>query len=337
MQWKSAFWVVMVSTLVAFTLVPEHVLAKRVPMGHPSLFVTLYVGSDPRFDFVIVDDANTVGMLKADIERLYGIFDMIVLPEIRNEFAERANIYSDSYVESIRAYLDVKESTLDILIEKIPEDYGCNDESCAHRKVSVSLPAELRPSHFNNIGFSIAVYERMDSGGAYGQFVERIAMKALTEAKFLFSEGVDVLEANKETLLEEQGTMIEHILLRQYEDISRITVLFLPSEVGVASSAKEPIDVVVTSNSYYERYWSSSQQQSQEKPSTEVLQECEERGIEINDCSEIAILQSITRQPALDKDAIEQQNNAIESSFALIGIGAAAAGLTAIMVLKKLK
>lgn len=328
----------MVATLIACTLVPENVLGKRVPMGHPSLFVTLYVGSDPRFDFVIVDNVNTVETLKIDIDqKLYGIFDMVVLPEIRKEFAERANIYSDSYVASIRAYLDVRESTLDILIEKIPGDYGCSEESCAHRKVSVNLPTELIPSHFNNIGFSIAVFETMESGGIYDQLVERIAMKTLAEAKFLFSEGANVLDANKHILLE-NGTIIEHILLRQYEDISRISVLFLPSEIGVASSAKKPIDVVVTSNSYYERYWSSSpQQQSQEEPSAEVLRECEQRGIEIDDCSETAILQSIPRQPALDKDAIEHQNDLMNSSFALISIGAVAAGVAAMIVIKKLK
>jgi hypothetical protein len=327
----------MVSTLIALTLIPEHVLAKRVPTGHPSLFVTLYAGTDARFDFVIVEDANTLEELKADIDqRLYGIFDMTVLPEIRREFAQRASIYSDSYVESIRAYLDVSQSTLDILVEKIPDDYGCSEESCAHRKVSVNLPAELRPSHFNNIGFSIAVYEQMDSGGAYDQLVERMAMKALTEAKFLFSEGANVLEANREALIE--GGTIEHILLRQYEDISRISVLFMPSELGVASSAEEPIDVVITSNSYYQRFWSSSsQQQLQEEPGPEMLQECEERGMEAEDCSESAIIQSIRPEPALEKDEIEQQNGVIESSLALIGIGAVAAGLTAVIAIKKLK
>lgn len=92
-------------------------------MGHPSLFVTLYSGSDPRFDFVIVDDADTVESLKTDIDqKLYGILETIVLPEIRNEFAEHANIYSESYVESIQASLDVSESTMDIRIEKIPGD-----------------------------------------------------------------------------------------------------------------------------------------------------------------------------------------------------------------------
>jgi hypothetical protein len=325
----------MVSTLIALTLIPEHVLAKRVPTGHPSLFVPLYAGTDARFDFIIVEDASTVEELKADIDqRLYGILDMIVLPEIRRELAQRAHIYSDSYVESIRAYLDVSQSTLDILVEKIPGDYGCTEESCAHRKVSVNLPAELRPSHFNNIGFSIAVYEQMDSGGAYDQLVERIAMKALTEAKFLFSEGANVLEANRGALLE-VGT-IEHILLRQYEDISRISVLFMPSELGVASSAEEPIDVVITSNSYYQRLWpSSSQQQSESTP--EMLQACKERGIEVEDCSEIAIIQSIRREPVLDKDENEQQNSVIESSLALIGIGAVAAGLTAVIAIKKLK
>jgi hypothetical protein len=68
-----------------------------------------------------------------------------------------------------------------------------------------------------------------------------------------------------------------------------------------------------------------------------MLQECAERGIEVDDCSETAILQSIPHQPALDTDAIEQQNNMIESSFALIGIGAVAAGVTAIIAIKKLK
>jgi hypothetical protein len=342
MQSKAALWLlIMISLVAAFSLPPEHVFAKRVPMGHPSLFVTLYAGSDPRFDFVIVEDANTIGTLKTDIDtRLYTIFDMIVLPEIRKEFAARAGIYSDNYVESIRAYLDMQESRLDILIEKVSGDYGCSDEGCAQRKVSVNIPAELRLSHFNNIGFAIAVYEWMESGGAYEQLVERILMKALKEAKFLFSEGANVLENNRELLLEDD-TIIEHILLRQYEDISRVSVLFLPSEIGVASSAKKPIDAVITSNSYYERYWSSSSQERlKEDPSPEMLQECEKIGIAEQDCSDITILQNRRHQIPLsdeEREIIAEQQNQINNSMYMIGIGAAIAGAVAFLALRRRK
>lgn len=349
---KASFsWLLMVTTLLllAVTLPPEHVLAKRVPMGHPSLFVTLYAGSDPRFDFVIVENVDTIETLKAEIDtKLYRIFDAIVLPEIRKEFVENADIYSNGYVESIRAYLDMNESTLDILIERIPEEYRCS-EGCAHRKVSVDIPAELQLSHFNNIGFSIAVYEQVDSGGVYDQWVERIAMKASTEAKFLFSEGANVFETNKETLLE-NGSIIEHVLLRQYEDISRITVLFLPSEAGVASSARKPIDVVITSNSYYERYWSSSlsspsEQQSQAEPASELLllQECEELDIDERDCTDDAIARRLAQERVRDqlplsdeeRKEMEEQRNQINNSMYITGIGAAIAGVIAFITLRR--
>lgn len=330
---------VVFTSLLAAALSPQYVLAKRVPMGHPSLSVTLYAGSDPRFDFFIVENSKAIETIKNDIDaKLYGIFDMIILPEIKKEFDERRNIYSDSYVEDIRGHLDMNDSTLDILIGKVPAEYGCNEESCAHRKVSVDVPSELRLSYISRIGFSIAVYEEMDRDTGYDQLVERILMKATIESKFLFSEGANVLEENKEMLLKE-GTFIEHILLRQYEDISRISVLFLPFEPGVSSSGKKPLDVVITSNSYYERYWSShvTEDGQGQEPSQEMLQECEELGIEETECSDVAILQKRPHQPAIDKDAIEQRDNAITSSLALIGMGAAGAGTLAVVVIRKLK
>ncbi|MGI0013069.1 MAG: hypothetical protein ACREBU_06470 [Nitrososphaera sp.] len=73
------------------------------------------------------------------------------------------------------------------------------------------------------------------------------------------------------------------------------------------------------------------------QPSPETLQECEERGIEREDCSDITILKTIHRQPVLDKAALERQRNALEASFTVIGIGASGAAVAAIIAIKKLK
>jgi hypothetical protein len=179
----------------------------------------------------------------------------------------------------------------------------------------------------------------MERGGAYEQMVERILIKATTEAKVLFSEGASVLEDNKNTLLEE-GTIVEQLLLRQYEDISRISVLFLPSELGVASTAKKPLDVVITSNSYYERSWSYnySSAQSGQQPSPEMLQACEELGIEEQDCSDRTIAQKRVRDqlPMSDEEIqrIEDQETQINNSMYMIGIGAAIAGVIAFVTLR---
>ncbi|MGI0014828.1 MAG: hypothetical protein ACREBU_15520, partial [Nitrososphaera sp.] len=175
--------------------------------------------------------------------------DRIILPEIRKEFDEKRNIYSDSYVEGISGYYDLDNSKLDILISNVPSEHGCNTEGCAHRRVTAQVPAELKPSNFKQMGFSIAVYQNMTRDLGYDDLVERIMMKATTEAEVLFSEAANVLEHNRERLMED-GTAIQIILLSQYEDISRISVLFLASEPGV-SSEKKPLDIVIKSNSYY--------------------------------------------------------------------------------------
>jgi hypothetical protein len=324
------------------TLSPQYVSAKRAPMGHPSLFVTLYASSDPFIQYVIVEDEETIKKLKNDIdEKLYRLFDMIILPEIRKELDQKRNIYSDSYVESIWGYYDFNDSMLDILIAKVPPKYDCNTESCAHRVLAVETPAELRLSHFHHLAFSIAVYEDMGRDGEYDHMSELIAMKASTEAKVLFSEAAKVIEDNKEVLLE-GGTAIEHILLRQYEDISRVSVLFLPFEPSVSSS-KKPLDIVITSNSHYERSgaYNYSSQQSEQQPSPEKLQECEDLGIDEQDCTDEAIAQKRVRHqlPLSDEERqrIEDQQIQINNSMYMIGIGAASAGVIAFMTLRKRK
>jgi len=303
-------------------------------MGHPSLVAGLSPGPDPRFDFVVVDGEETIDTLGADIDaRLYAIFDTIVLPEIRKSFDERRGVLSDSYVEDVSGSYEQNDSRLDILISKVPPEYGCSTESCAHRTVAVDLPPELELSHIRQVLFSIAVYENMGSGAEYDQLVDRIIAKASGEARVLFSEAANVLEDNKQELLED-GTAIERLLLRQYEDISRISVLFLQSEPGV--SDKKPLDVVITSNSYYERSWSYYEQSGEEEPTPEVLQECAELGIDEAECSEIAVLEARRHQLPTDDDSAEQGNAAVDS-IALIGIGVAGAGIAAIVAIRKLR
>jgi len=338
----SLFILLVLATFLITPFSPQTVLAKRVPMGHPSLSLNLSVGPDPNFDYIILENEESVETLKTDIgAKLYGIIETVILPEIKKEFDEKRDIYSDSYVEGIWGYHDLKESKLDILIGKVPPEYGCNTQSCAHRKVTVDVPSELELSYIRQIGYSVAVYENMGRGSEYDDFVDRIIRKAATEAKILFYEGANVLEDNKEALLE-GGMAIEVILLRQYEDISRISVLFLPFEPGV-SSTKKPLDMVITSNSYYERYWSyypsqqSEEQQEEQQPSPEMLQECEEIGIEPDRCSEYEILQKRTegRIAAIDIEELTRQQSAVDNSLWLIGIGAAVAGTTAFFVLRR--
>lgn len=313
---------------------PQAATAKRVPMGHPSLAVSLAPGPDPNFDFIIVDDEETIETLEADTDtRLYAIFDTIILPEIRKSFDERRGVLSDSYVEDVSGSYEQNYSRLDILISKVPPEYGCTTESCAHRVVTVDLPPELGLSHIGQVLFSIAVYENMGSGAEYDQLVDRIIAKASGEAGVLFSEAANVLEDNKQALLED-GTAIERMLLRQYEDISRISVLFLQSEPGVSSD--KPLDVVITSNSYYERSRSYYEQSWEEELTPEILQECAELGIDETECSEVAILQARRHQLPTDNDSTEQGNAAVDS-IALIGIGAAGAGIAAIVAIRKLR
>jgi hypothetical protein len=327
--------------LLMITLSAQYVSAKRAPMGHPSLFVTLYASSDPHNQYVIVEDEQTIEKLKNDIdEKLYRLFDMIVLPEIRKELDQKRNIYSDSYVEGIWGYYDFNESKLDILITKVPPQYDCNAESCAHRILAVETPAELRLSHFHHIAFSIAVYENMGPDPEYDHVSELIAMKASTETKILFSEAAKVIEDNKEVLLESR-TAIEHVLLRQYEDISRVSVLFLPFEPSISSS-KKPLDIVITSNSHYERSgaYNYSSQQSEQQTGPEILQECDELGIGEQDCTEKAILQKRSHQIPLsdeERNKIENQQNQINNTMYMIGIGAAIAGVIAFLTLRKRK
>lgn len=316
-------------SLVASAFLSQAALAKRVPMGHPSLTLSLTPGSDPRFDFIVMDSEETIETLKDDVNaRLYGIASTIILPEIRKSFEEKRNILSDSYVEHVSGYYDLSSSMLDILISKVPPDYDCNTESCAHRFAEIDVPSDLELSHIRKIYFSIAVFENMDRDSGYNQMVDLTIRKASVEAEVMLTEIANVLEENKEALLND-GTAVERILLRQYEDISRISVIFRQSEPGVN---KKPLDVVITSNSYYERSWTYYLTgSSDDQLTTEMLDECERAGIDEADCSEIAILQARRNQLPKSDDAIDQNNSFVADSIAWIGIGAAGAGIAAII------
>lgn len=234
----------------ASSLITQSAWAKNLPMGHPSLILQLRAGDDARFDYFVVDE-DSFKALKDDIgTKLYSIIETIVLPEIKKQFDEREEIYSNGYIEYVSVNYQADESRLEILIAKQPEDYGCDTEGCAARIVNVGIPAELMLSQVRQIGMFIAVYETPSQ-----QLVDKIQTKALSEARILLSEASGIIEEKKEELLADR-TPVESFYLRQYEDISRVTILFSPNEPG--GPAKEPIDVVDTSNSYYKRTSSSS-------------------------------------------------------------------------------
>jgi hypothetical protein len=330
---------VLLLAVLAGSFLPEPALAKRVAMGLPSLSVTLHAGYDEIWSDVIIEDERAVETLKANVGKVNAIFDTIILPEIRKEFDERRDIYTGSYVETIGGNYDLKGSRLVILINKVPPDYGCSAESCAHRTVTIGVPAELELSYIRQMGFGIAVTENMGGGGEYDMFVDRVLAKASNEAKTLFSEASNVLQDNRERLLEDD-TAVEILLLRQYEDISRISVLFasLDPEASCADYCKKPLDVVVTSNSYYEQSWNRSQQSEQKQPTAEMLQECEEIGIAEQDCDEVSILQSRVHQVPLseeEREILAEQQNQIGNAMYMIGIGAAIAGIVTFLTLRK--
>jgi hypothetical protein len=264
------------------------------------------------------------------------------MPEIKKELDERKSVYSKSYIEIISGSYDVSESKLDILVSKIPPDYGCNFESCAHRTVTVNLPTELKLYQIGYIGFKISVLQDLgpfDDGRSYEFFVDLISKKSLQEAKILLSEGATVLEENKETLLQDETT-INYIHLRQYEDISRVSIVFcsLDPESHCSIWDKKPIDLVITSNSNYERFWrqqSPPTTEQEEQPTAEILQECEAFGIKEENCS-IGAIHASKRQRATDMEVVGEQNSMISDSFTVIGIGAAIAGLIAFVTLRKM-
>jgi hypothetical protein len=292
-----------------------------------------------------MEDEQSFATLKADIgTKVYEIIKTIFLPEIKKEFDEKRNIYSNNYVEIVGGFYDLEASKLDILVTKIPPDYGCNTESCAHRTVTIDLPVELRLSQFRQISIGIAVHQNMgpsDDSGEYDMFVDRVLKKASEEAKVLLSEAVNVLEQNKDMLLEDDAA-VEYLLLRQYTDISRVSVLFgsLDLNDSCAPYCSKPLDVVITSNSNYERLWAYESSvrtgEQTEQPTAEMLQECEKTGIEEENCSDAAILaeERLTSRAAIDSEAVDRQNGMIANSFTMIGIGAAIAGLIAFVTLR---
>src|SRR2546425_500698 len=113
-------------------------------MGHPSLSMSLRAGPDSRFDFFPVDE-NSIEKLRDDMtNKLYVTIDTIVLPEIKKQFDEKKDIYSNGYIEYISINYDANESHLEIFIAKQPSEYGCNTERCAIQKVDVVIPPELK-------------------------------------------------------------------------------------------------------------------------------------------------------------------------------------------------
>lgn len=226
-------------------MVTQAAWAKNLPMGHPSLILTLRAGDDSRFDFFVVDDESIKTLDDEIANKVYNIIETIVLPEIKKQFDEKKEVFLSGYIEYISANYRVDESRLEILIAKQPEEYGCDTEGCHVRIVDVDVSPKLELSQIRQVGMFVAVYETPDR-----QLVDRIQLKTLDEARILLSEASAVLEEKKNELMADK-IPIESFYLRQYEDISRVTILFSPFEPG--GPAKEPIDVVDASNTYYKR------------------------------------------------------------------------------------
>jgi hypothetical protein len=240
--------IALIALLGVSTLLPtaQIVWAKSLPMGHPSLSIILSAGDDPRFDFLILDEDSIEGLRDEVNNKMYAILERILLPEVRKQFNEKWEVYANGYIEYVSLNYRVEESSLEIFIAKQPEDYKCDTQGCTVRNVKVEVPADLRLSQIRQVSMFIAVYETpLDQ-----QLAERILAKGLNEARFLLSEASSILEDKTEELLSD-NIPVERFFLRQYEDISRVTILFSPYEPG--DPAKQPIDIVSTENTYYKQ------------------------------------------------------------------------------------
>ena len=239
--------IAIVVAIVSSSMLPA-AWAKNLPMGHPSLSLSLSAGKDLRFDYFILSEESLEELRDDMTNKLYAIIETIVLPEIQKQFDEKKDVYTNGYVEYISVNYDVDDARLEILIAKQPEEYGCDTEGCHVRIVDANVPGELRLSQIHRVGMFVAVYETPDR-----QLIDRLYTKALSEAKILLSETSDALKEKKDQFLTD-NTPIERFFLRQYEDISRVTIFFTPFKPG--DPAGEPVDIVDTSNTYYKRAYS---------------------------------------------------------------------------------
>lgn len=75
---------------------------------------------------------------------------------------------------------------------------------------------------------------------------------------------------------------------------------------------------------------------SEQVPTSEQLQECQKLGIDEDSCNEQTILATQRFQPAIEFESVGKTNDII-NSFAILGVGAAIAGVIAIVTLLKRK
>ena len=97
--------------------------------------------------------------------KLYAIIETIVLPEIKKQFDEKKDVYTNGYVEYISVNYEAEKSRLTILIAKRPEEHGCYIEGCHLKIVDANVPVELKLSQIRRVGMFMAVHETLDRLG----------------------------------------------------------------------------------------------------------------------------------------------------------------------------
>jgi len=196
--------------------------------------------------FLPIEDLD---LLINDFEKLPSLVNNTIFPQIKDQFFRNEDTLGRDYVENIQVSYDMKENSMDILINAHPHFSSCDTESCMHRTVKLEPEEEARMSIITHVYLFISLYTSLESSDeGYAGFLNVIQQQTYDRTQILASQAKQILNDRRDELLanaiEGTGSLagnipMERIVLRILEDVVRVTVLFTP---GYTTSPVKHID-----------------------------------------------------------------------------------------------
>jgi hypothetical protein len=190
-----------------------------------------------------------IDLLINDFDRLQALVNSSIFPAIKDQFLRNEDAFGKDYVENIQVSYDMKEDSMDILINAHPHFSSCDTESCMHRTVKVEPAAEARMSIITHVYLFVSLYTSFESSREeYVDFLNLIQQHNHDRTQILASQAKQTLNDRRDELLgsaiQGAGSLagkipVERIVLRTLEDVVRVTVLFTP---GYTTTQVKPID-----------------------------------------------------------------------------------------------
>jgi hypothetical protein len=321
--------------------------AKTTPSSRPDVEVNVLMskqeveseegGTEIKWSYVTDGTFDRIG---SDLGKLPKVFEIVAMPAVHDFFEQHKSDLAGKYVDTL--FIRYRPYNNEIFVSvwysfplyesmtanALPEQYSLELADEVSFKISIlkQFPG-LDQEHYHSwVDFNILEYNLLPL--------------ASVRVEYLSDSMRELYLGNKETLIKDDTTLslpekepiiLDSISAVMFQEMSRVDIHYMDRTIGLYGGRITEYDTAYFESRDY------AMQDSEKDPTAEQLQECQELGIDEDNCSDTAILQKIPRHAAIDVEEMAKKDAAVSSTLAMVGIGAAGVGAIAIITLRKLR